>query len=356
VSLPGARPRALRVGDGLATTAIPLTLQPAATDLEARLELVYELLERSAGKKGLRGGVLGVSYEGQEMIRTFGQAPAAAAGSAERKDADFEASLSALPNVPLLTTAIARLVEVKQLSLETPLTMVLQGTSPRPPAEGWRGVTVRQILEHTSGLEPVHARRGAAGGEWLRFAAGPARRDTFPFVDATIEGLILRTLTGRPNLTGPEEMILDPIRPAPGAQAGAGAALSSADLRSAVRARDALILGQLWLNGGIYNHRRLLSRKTVEQFVTQKNVGNATYTAGWEVSLAPGHSWSPHAFGFTASEGPSLWMDPTHQLCVVFLPDTSAKPMGEAPPGDAHMGPLRAEIHDAIYAALVLRK
>jgi CubicO group peptidase (beta-lactamase class C family) len=195
-------------------------------------------------------------------------------------------------------------------------------------------------------------RRGAAGGEWLRFATGPARRDTFPFVDGTIEGLVLRTLTGRPNLTGPEEMILDPIRPAPAAQSGAGDVSGRADLR----ARDALILGQLWLNDGIYNHRRLLSRKTVEQFLAPKSQGNARYTAGWEVSLAPGHSWSPRAFGFTASEGPSLWIDPAHQLCVVFLPDSNAKPMGEAPPGDAHIGTLRAEIHDGIYAALVMRK
>jgi len=351
VSLPGARPHPLPVGGGFATTAIPLTLEPASADLEARLRPVYELLERNVGKRGLRGGILAVSFQGQQVFHDFTlKPPADIAG--DHKDADSDGSVWALPNVPLLTTAIARLVEIKQLSLDTPISLILQGTSLRPPPEGWRDVTLRQVLEHKSNLEPVHPRRGSPEGEWLRFATGTKPRDTFPFVEATIEGLILRTLTGRPNLTGPEEMILDPIRPAPLAQPGAAAVVGGMDRK----ALDALILGQLWLNSGIYNHKRLLSRKTLDQFLVPKTEGTVTYTAGWEVSPAPGHSFSSKAFGFTASEGPSLWMDPAHHLCVAFLPDTSAKPMGEPPPGDAHLGPLRAEIHDAIYSALALRK
>jgi hypothetical protein len=322
------------------------------------------LLERNAGKKGLRGGVLAVAYEGQQVVHRFGRGPTIVEGGADGKDGDSDSSSGALPNVPLLTTAIARLVEIKQLSLDATLSVVLQGTSLSPPG-GWRGITVRQVLEHTSNLEAAHPRHGPAGSDWLRFAERPRDRDTFPFADATIEGLILRTLTGQPNLTGPEEMILGALRPpssvaiflnVPPYLTHKSLALPDVSDSGELWARNSLVLGQLWLNGGIYAHKRLLSRKTVDQFLAPKNEGNATFTAGWEVSLAPGHSLSARAFGFTASEGPSLWMDPAHALCVAFLPDTSARPAGEPPPGDTHTSPLRAELHDAIYAALVLRK
>ncbi|HMD31314.1 MAG TPA: serine hydrolase, partial [Candidatus Acidoferrales bacterium] len=348
VSLPGAAPHALHVGDGMTTAAIPLTLQPAGGEIEARLQGVFELLDESVGEKTLRGGVLAISYQGRQIVHRFGQR----GGGAESEGDDSAAFPWTLPNVPLLTTAIARLAEVKELSLDTPVAAVLQGTSVQPPHDGWRGVTIRQVLEHTSGLEAVLPRTGPATSEVLRFAAASQVRDTFPYADAGIASLIVSTLTGQPYPEAPDDMILAPLRQRAG---GDSASRADADSMEA-RARDALILGQLWMNGGIYAHRRLLTRKTVEQFLAPKRQGDVSYTAGWEISPAPGHSFSPKAFGFTASEGASLWVDPAHELSVAFLPDAGAKPAGEAPPGDAHLGALRAEIHDAIYSALVLKK
>ena len=344
VSLPGAAPHPLRVGDGLTAPTIPLALQPANAEMAQALAPVFNLLEQFAGKDALRGGVLAISYGGREIVRRFG-----AADVAPVKNAEFRWTL---PDVPLLTTAIARLVEVKELSLDTPVATVLQGTSVRAPREGWKNLTVRQVLEHTSGLEAILPASGPAPAESLQYASAVELRDMFPYADAGVANVIVSTLTGQPYPVAPDDMILAPLRqPA----ASATPAAPAADSMEA-RAHDALVLGELWLNGGIYAHRRLLSRKTIEQFLAPKTVRGTTYTAGWEMTPAPGRAFSARAYGFTASEGPSLWIDPAHGLCIAFVPASTADPAREPAPGDAHIGPPRAQIHDAIYAALGLKK
>ena len=343
VSLPGAAPHALHVGDGLNTAAIPLTLQADSGVMEERLRHVFELLDRSVQGGTLRGGVLAVSIQGRQIIHPFGQ-PNGPKLPAAMFVLEFQ-------DMPVLTTAIARLVELKQLSLDTLVSTVLQGSQISPPAEGWRGLTIKQILEHTSKLEMVPPQAPPLTVA-LRFADVSASRRAFPFADSLIELATVGALTGESYLAAAQALIFAPLsgQPVPGAAANSGAELIPPDPE--MQARNSLILGQLWMNGGIYAHKRLLSRKTLEQFRVRKQQADAEFTAGWEVASAPGHLFSSGAFGFTVGGGPSLWIDPAHELCVVFLPN-AGKPVGGAQKDDAGLEHLRAEIHDAIHSELV---
>jgi beta-N-acetylhexosaminidase len=314
VSLSGAAPHALHVGDGLTTAAITLTLQPASAEMEARLKPVFELLDRAAGAKLHAFGILGVAYKGQQALHQFGRLPDQAHHSAEIQTPPINDLRRVIFETPLLTTAIARLVQTKQLTLDTPVSSILQGTTLSAPKEDLQGVTVRQILERS---EPI------------------------------IEARIVETLTGLSADDAVSKLIYAPL----GVLPGFASFIGWDGLQ--VHSENLLLLGQLWLDGGIYAHKRLLNRRVVDQFTVQKTQGDDTFTAGWQVSSAPGHSFSRQAYGFTVTNSVSLWIDPDRELCVVFLPIDGGVQDRE-PKADSPLGPLRAEVHDAIFAALGL--
>ena len=336
----------------MTTAAIPLTLQAGSEELETRLRPVFELLDEISEKENLSPGVLAIGYHGKESIHLFGRRPSA----------EEVVECSSCPVVTLfdwailkhalLVSGIAHLVEFKQLALETPVSSILQGTALAPPEGGWRGVTVRQVLEHTSGLILDLSGAKTMSEAHMRFVPPGQPNDTFPYTDAVIEEWIVSTLTGKQGLASADAMVLARLRPL--SFPAMDSPLRLGPDRPKWEAEDDLVLGELWLNDGIYAHRRIFSRKTASTFLAARTEADSTFTAGWQVSLAPGHKFSGRSFGFTVSEGPSLWMDPEHELCIVFLPATGAAPLDERPPGDRRIGPLRAQVHDAIFSALGL--
>jgi beta-N-acetylhexosaminidase len=350
VSLPGAAPHPLRVGAGMTTAAIPLTLQPASAELEARLKPVYQILDQYAQQGSLNFGVLEVVFRGEQAIYRFGEIPRSLAHPSESLGQVKRKSYSLRPAPPFMTTVIARLVETKQLSLDTPIAAILQAGPMQSPEGGWRGMTVRQLLERTETLEPNFTEKGKPPFE---FATKPRPRDTFAFPESFIVPAISANLTGFTFGESANAMIFAPV----------GLPFVTEPLLAAPvewkgvegYATDLAFLGQLWMNGGIYAHKRLLSRRVVEQFTGRRKLGDDIFTPGWEASFAPGHFFSSRAYGWTSSDRDSLWIDPEYELCVVFFPDEML--MEDGPPrGDSLAGPIRARIHDAIFSALGLAK
>ena len=348
VSLPVAAPVALHVGDGMTTAAIPMTLQPASAELQERLKPVFDMLDRSVEKVPLRRGVLAMAFKGQEILHPFGHEPSVYESlNCTSCPAMMPFSWGVL-EVPLLSSAIAHLIETKQLALETPLSVVLQGAPLAAPAEGWRGLTVRQILEHTSGLvlDLTNAKTVYEGR--LRFTTAAQPQDTYPLADAVLEEAIVSTLTGKAGVLGAEAMVLAPLRSPSLPPLQFPLRPGSADMLW--EAKYQLILGQLWLNDGIYSHKRLFGRKITDAFLAARSPGAAPFPAGWQAATGPGRAFSARAFGVTTSEGPSLWVDPAHELCIAFLPDVSTFNM------DAGGRQFRSGVLDAIFAALGLAK
>ncbi|HKO05945.1 MAG TPA: glycoside hydrolase family 3 N-terminal domain-containing protein [Candidatus Acidoferrales bacterium] len=350
VSLPGAAPHELHVGDGMTTAAIPLTMQTASAELEERLKPVYRILEQHAQQAGLRFGVLQVVFRGERAIRRFGTIPVSVAHAPVSPDTAKHNSLWLGQIPPFTTTLIARLVETKQLTLETPVATILQTGPISPPEGGWRGMTVRQLLDRSERLEPNYT---VAGKPSFRLTTESRPRDTLAFPQSYIEPTMITTLTGLSFDESANGMIFAPVgvRYVPAPRLVAQVEWEGLEEYST----DLAFLGQLWVNGGIYAHKRLLSRKVVEQFTAHKKLGDEIFTAGWEVSLAPGHFFSSRAYGWTSSDRESLWIDPEHELCVVFFPEGMV--IQDGPPrGDSGVGPIRAQIHDAIFSALGLSK
>jgi CubicO group peptidase (beta-lactamase class C family) len=117
-------------------------------------------------------------------------------------------------------------------------------------------------------------------------------------------------------------------------------------------AGDVAIFAQMILNGGIYAHRRVVSRATVVEFTARQTIGNSARMLGWDVALDPsatGRFFSSHAFGHYGFTGTSLWIDPDHNLFIILLTNR-VNPSVD----NIKIRRLRPELHDSIFEALGL--
>jgi CubicO group peptidase (beta-lactamase class C family) len=77
------------------------------------------------------------------------------------------------------------------------------------------------------------------------------------------------------------------------------------------------------LNGGIYDHRRIVKRSTLEMFTACQNFPEGSSRAlGWDTpseGSSAGSLLSPRSFGHTGFTGTSLWNDPERELFIVLL-------------------------------------
>lgn len=116
-------------------------------------------------------------------------------------------------------------------------------------------------------------------------------------------------------------------------------------------ASDLFRYGRLWLQGGVWDGRRLISEALVAEATRRQAPGRGL---GWRVrpedpeALAgsPDRSLSDRSFGHTGFTGTSLWIDPARDLTVVLLTNRVhplSRPEIEA---------IRPAFHDAVAAAI----
>jgi CubicO group peptidase (beta-lactamase class C family) len=97
-------------------------------------------------------------------------------------------------------------------------------------------------------------------------------------------------------------------------------------------AKDVAVIGQMLLNGGTYNGKRILSAATVKKMTTNLNKGKPAIdadrphrTADHGLGVELNQSWfmgklaKPTTFGHTGFTGTSLLVDPTRNLVLVLL-------------------------------------
>ena len=114
-------------------------------------------------------------------------------------------------------------------------------------------------------------------------------------------------------------------------------------------AAEVAALGQLYLNGGIYNGGQRLRSETVAEMV-RVQVGAAENTPrglGWhQRSLgysSSGRAFGPRSFGHTGFTGTSLWVDPDQELVVTLLTNRVYHGRNPQPIHD-----FRPRLHDAV--------
>ena len=111
-------------------------------------------------------------------------------------------------------------------------------------------------------------------------------------------------------------------------------------------------LGQLYLDGGVYNSVRLLRPETVAEMVRVQVSGeDNTRGLGWlqrSSSYSSSGRWfHPRSFGHTGFTGTSLWVDPDRGLVVALLTNRVYYGRDPQPIHD-----FRPCLHDAVAEAL----
>jgi hypothetical protein len=336
VSLPGATPHALRVGDGMTTAAIALGLEPTSAEMEERLGSVRDLLKDALSSGEIGSGAFVVGYRGR--IATF----------AEGRYPKFVIDWLDRPELP---TIVALLITQKQITLDTPLYRVLPEWIGTSDVERRKRVTVRHLLENTSGISAEQQKP-------------PAENET-PTLEALARDAVSLPLVAEPGTTvalNPDNAILlaEVVRRLTGKDVFAALGEHMPQLMGIprvpygegnwLRTTPWAELAQLWLNGGIFAHHRYFTRALEEQLIGRRDVGGTKVIPGWDVPSAEmglADLLSDQAFGSAQENDPSLWIDPRNNL---FIQLDVGMLNGDKVARDR----LCAQIYKAIFVALGL--
>jgi len=262
------------------------------------------------------------------------------------------------------TSAVLVLVERGQVNLDAPVTRYL----PRFSGEGRERVTVRMLLDHTSGLPPyvafyrLAASREAAIDLLYRepLARPPGLRADYSDLNGILLGLLVEAVSGTPLDSFASSEVFTPLGMtatlfAPALPAGASIAPSRTlfGRPEAGRVNDdnSYILGsvaghaglfstgsdlaryaQAWLQGGTMSGGRWVSEATLQEFL-QVSPTSGTRALGWDTPSRDGAEPSvygklagPGTYGHTGWTGTMLWIDPRRDLFLVFLTNRSLDP------------------------------
>jgi len=387
--LPVNVPGVASLGAGIDLAANPLKLRAGGAQQEAQLKAAYDMLDRAVADRAFPGGVLAVGLRGEIQVHAFGRQTYDAASPAVTPDTIYDAA--SLTKAVVTTTLIAMQVEAGRVALDLPVSRYVPEWNAGPQPEWRKGVTVRHLLTHSSGLPAhkdyfltIHSEREAIAricNEPLEYE--PGAKTVYSDLGFILLGEILERVTGRTldqlarerifaplsmtsTLFNPPKALLTRIAPTEN-----DATYRKRLLRGEVHDENAFAMGgaaghagmfatapdlaafcQLLLNGGSYAHQRLLSRATVAQFTAPEALAAGTRTLGWMVPTAEsasGRYFSAHSFGHLGFTGSSIWIDPDRQLFVILLTNRVYPTRT-----NDKIAAVRPALHDAIVEALGL--
>ena len=360
---------------------------PAAVGMSAtRLAKINSVITRAIKAGGFPGGVVVVGRRGASVWeKGFGNL--GWSGKSPVDPASTIYDLASLTKVVATTTAAMILYDQGKLVLDSPVTRYLPAFGGGLKDE----ITVRQLLEHRSGLP--------AGRELWRIARSPdeARQATietalecepgrcliYSDVGADILGFVVEAVAGEPLDVFVQKRVFDPLtmretyfrphwtlrdRIAPtdltpprgyplrgevhdenafalGGVAGHAGLFSTAS--------DLAVFAQMMLNGGELNGVRIVSDSTVALFTARTN-SPGTRALGWDTcghDGSCGKYLSERAYGHTGFTGTSLWIDPEREMFVILLTNRVHAARARRP--SKVIADVRADVADA--AALAVR-
>ncbi len=301
------------------------------------------------------GGVLWVEHAGRRYHKDYGNRALVPAAENMLVDTIFDAA--SLTKVVACTPAVLLLIERGQLGLEDRVAKYL----PEFATNGKEGITIRQLLTHTSGLRPDISLKPDWSGyeEAIRLACAeklsyqPGEKIVYSDTGPILLGEIVRRVSGQPldqflqaELYGPLGMkdtgfnppkeklariaptevengvpvrgvVHDPRARRMGGVAGhAGLFLTAGDL-----ARYARML----LNGGELDGVRIFKPETVQLMTSVQTPPNVSGRRGlgWDIDTGysgpRGELFPLGSYGHTGWTGTSIWIDPFSKTFVIFL-------------------------------------
>lgn len=358
---------------GYATLAsvLAMTLLPAAAaqlrtgDPEAagmsrtELDRAASLLEAHVGHDGLGAASILVARHGIVVLhKGFGHLSSQPGAAAVAPDSVY---IVASITKPVTATAVMTLVERGLISLSDPVSHYI----PEFRGGDKNKVLVGDLLKHTSGMpdmlpENVELRRAHASMEEfvkhaiatpLLFAPGTEFR--YQSMGVLLAAEIVQRISGMAIREYDRQRIFEPLEMRHSQLGADGLRLADTvqvwtegDPKDAeswgpnsvywrnfgapwgglhTTTGDLAILLQTFLNGGVYNGRRILSPAAVREMRADQNGKlNAPWGIGWALGRSKvwnefGDLVSPKAFGHAGATGTVAWADPeTGLLCVVL--------------------------------------
>jgi CubicO group peptidase (beta-lactamase class C family) len=302
------------------------------------------------------------------------------------RDAIFD--LASLSKVIGTTTAGEILYDHHQLDLDAPVTKYIPEFAGTP---GHEKVLVRHLLSHSSGLDSKEVLWKQASDHagimkliyTLPVRWEPGTRTQYRDYNLILVGEIVQRITGqrldeflKHDVFGPLGMkdtgydpppkLLTRIPPTEqddvlrhtlvhgvvhdenaflmGGVSGHAGLFSSA--------RDLSIFAQMYLNGGTYNGKRIVTQQTLEMFMQrQASPPGTTRALGWDTPGGPnsfaGELASPHAGIHTGFTGTSIYIDSDRDALIVLLTNR-VNPTRR----NVSINQARPAIHTAILRAL----
>jgi CubicO group peptidase (beta-lactamase class C family) len=291
--------------------------------------------------------------------------------------------LASLTKVVATTAAAALLIDGGRLPLDAPVHRFL----PRFGGGAKDQVTVRRLLDHTSGLPPwvdfARLTRDRAAALDLLYRT-PLRRPpgssaAYSDLNAILLGLVIEHVAGVSLDRFVEDSVFAPLamtttrflpprawagRIAPTGQWRGHPVAGEVNDQNSKRlggvsghaglfapASDLARYAQWWLRRGA----PLIRAATVDTFLTPERAAGARLL-GWESRATEEYTPSPYgsllsatAFGHTGWTGTMLWIDPARDLFVVFLTNRAYGPRVAKPFTALHE--VRAQVADAAVRA-----
>jgi CubicO group peptidase (beta-lactamase class C family) len=370
----------LAAGDGLPVKA-PKSVGMSA----ARLRKIDHVVERGISAGGYPGAAVVVGRNGAAVMeRGFGRLSWSSADAPVAPESTIY-DLASLTKVVGTTTAIMILYDEGKLQIDDPVIKYIPEFGGGAKDE----VTIRQLLEHRSGLPagrdlwriartPEEARQAVIS---TPLECQPGRCYIYSDLGADMLAFIAEAVSGQrldsflqERVFGPLEMTETFFRPADSLRDriapteinpprgyplrgevhdenafALGGVAGHAGLFST--AADLSVFAQMMLNGGEYNGIRILSDTAVALF-TRRAAG--TRALGWDTCGGEGSCGKylgENAFGHTGYTGTSIWIDPDRGMFVVLLTNRVHAARARRPA--KVIADVRADLSDAAALAVM---
>ena len=275
--------------------------------------------------------------------------------------------LASITKVVATASTVMRLVDRGQLDLDAPVSRFL----PRFAGDGRERVTLRMLLDHTSGLpafaplyRDAETREAAITRLWdVPLRREPGRSPDYSDLNAILLALAMEVITGQPFDELVRQEVFEPLGMtetlfAPPASLRRRIAPSMRDAQGPIAGRpsdpNALALGgiaghagvfgtaadlarfaQAWLRQGhLGGEVRWVSASTMRQFLVRGPQGG-TRLLGWDsprdfvprnTTTSFGSLASAMTYGHTGWSGTSMWIDPEADLFMILLTNRSYEP------------------------------
>jgi CubicO group peptidase (beta-lactamase class C family) len=291
--------------------------------------------------------------------------------------------IASITKVMGTTSAAMRLVDRNLLRLDAPVSRYL----PRFAGGSRNRVTVRMLLDHTSGLRAYvpffkQTKNRDAAISLLyseQLVREPGERPVYSDLNAILLGLVLEAVSGMPLERLVAMEVFQPLElhgtayhlsPAARRKAVPTALWRGQPIQGQVNDPNAAVLGgaaghagifstgmdlarfaQVWLRNGTGPHGQWVSPATVRRFLT-RGINSGPRLLGWDTpeqdAKQPslfGTLISPAAYGHTGFTGTEIWIDPAHDLFLVFLTNGTFNPRTSNP--NSGLRVVRTSLSDA---------